>query len=870
MANLTGSPLDLYVQEQIDIRQKVLGNNPDIQSLDVRILNNHNKNAWLRLASSVDVKNEKALSSLGDNITIPLGENLAKGFVLIGGVTNTINGTSFPRGGVIPNQLSGEFPLVAAQYSYGLGNRDYGLQPPPGLISAQIQHLNRGAIRKFQIKLQAQNKDQMAILEALYLRLGYYMLLEWGHTNYIDRNKGYISRPDFNTPAFNLLFEKGNIDSDIETAIGDHRRNSGGNYDGALFKVDNYSWSVNSDGSYDITLSGVSKGGLIDSLIIGSPGIFDSEATPIEDYIIINPSTDEKRNILKNLGVNANDKDLVDVYTKTVSTKLANGEYQKLKLAGAIQIKNPNSITSPDVLNVVDAFDTSDDDLVTTILDQNKSILNQVLFKLTRELKKQSWKTINDKKRYKNFQLRPELLQSLGLPELKELLSIKFDNVNKESNPYEYNYITLGSLISIIKEKVLKSPNNTKIKMSDGYEDNLMLTHWFQHSTDPAVCVIPFSIEGNTEDNLNSIISTAFRKGSGGNESFQGRLMAIHVNIEYITKTLQDTAGDGGEINLYTFLEKLMYGIQDALGGINNFTVTYDDINGINIKDDTIIPGVEEDNDTSQTKLRLYGTLPNNEGSFVRNVSAQSKITGKMATQIAIGSTASGNTVSNSTSLLARWNEGLVDRLQLAEQTKIELQRMLISGAEGDTSSINEIEEELNKKYETQKEFLIKQYQEFQNLGEATYTQANANLKTLLEYDMAVKTLNGNIAGKGFIPIDLTVELEGISGILLYNKLITTDEILPSSYNNKIDFIITAMDHSISNNEWVTTLSTLSVPKKTDTANRINTKDNNEFSIPNPVSSQTNQPTNKSTNRVTNSPPLPWSTQAVNQEASKR
>jgi len=241
-----------------------------------------------------------------------------------------------------------------------------------------------------------------------------------------------------------------------------------------------------------------------------------------------------------------------------------------------------------------------------------------------------------------------------------------------------------------------------------------------------------------------------------------------------------------------------------------------------------------------------------------------------MATQIAIGSTASGNTVSNSTSLLARWNEGLVDRLQLAEQTKIELQRMLISGAEGDTSSINEIEEELNKKYETQKEFLIKQYQEFQNLGEATYTQANANLKTLLEYDMAVKTLNGNIAGKGFIPIDLTVELEGISGILLYNKLITTDEILPSSYNNKIDFIITAMDHSISNNEWVTTLSTLSVPKKTDTANRINTKDNNEFSIPNPVSSQTNQPTNKSTNRVTNSPPLPWSTQAVNQEASKR
>ena len=129
MANLTGSPLDAYVQEQIDIRQKVLGNNPEIQSLDVRILNNHNKNAWVRLASSVDVNNNDILSYLG---YIPTGEELAKGFVLIGGVTDTRKADTFPVGGVIPNSAVSSFPLSAAQYSYGLGNRDYGLQPPPG------------------------------------------------------------------------------------------------------------------------------------------------------------------------------------------------------------------------------------------------------------------------------------------------------------------------------------------------------------------------------------------------------------------------------------------------------------------------------------------------------------------------------------------------------------------------------------------------------------------------------------------------------------------------------------------------------------------------------------------------------------------
>ena len=833
MANLTGSPLDSYVQDQIEIRQKVLGNNPEIQNLDVRVLNNHNKNSWVRLASSVDVIGENILSEVGN---IPKGENLAKGFVLMGGVTNTIGGASLPRGGVIPDQQSNQYPLTAAQYSYGLGNLDYGLTPPPGLISAQIQHLNRGAIRKFQIKLQAQNKDQMAILESLYLRLGYYMLLEWGHTNYIDRNKQYISRPDFNTPAFNKLFEKGNIDSNIETVIESHKRDTGGNYDGALFKVDNFSWSINKDGSYDITLSGISKGGLVDSLTIGSPGIFEEEVSPIEDYIIVNPSPDEKRSILTSLGATINDSDLAEFYTKTIGTLLANGEYLKLKQSGAIQIKNPNSVSQPDVLNVVSAFDSSDDDSAITILDQNKSILNKILFNLTRELKQQTWSQINNKNRYKSYQLRPEYVKSLNIPELKELVSIQFDNTNKESNPYEYNYITLGALISIIKEKVLGQNNNIKIKISDSYEDNLMLTHWFQHSTDPKICLIPFSIEGETEDNLNKILSKTFRVGTGNNESYQGRLMAIHVNIEFITKTLQEVSDNNG-INLYKFLDKLMFSIQDALGGLNRFTITYDDINGINIKDDTIIPGINEAKDQTneeKRKLRLYGTLPQIEGNFVRNVSAQSKITGKMATQIAIGSTASGNTVNNSTSLLARWNEGLVDRLQITEQRKIPLNQIFLSAADGDASSVNEIEGELNKKYKTQKKFLIDQYQNFKNLGNPTYTQAQTNLKSLLEYDMAIKTLNGNIAGKGFIPIDLTVELDGISGILLYQKLLTTNEILPASYDNKIDFIVMAMDHTISNNEWVTTLSTLSVPKKANTSANVKNKDSNEFSLPKP------------------------------------
>ena len=196
---------------------------------------------------------------------------------------------------------------------------------------------------------------------------------------------------------------------------------------------------------------------------------------------------------------------------------------------------------------------------------------------------------------------------------------------------------------------------------------------------------------------------------------------------------------------------------------INRFTITYDNDNGINIKDDTIIPGVNDsDPDPLPTPLRLYGTLPNIEGSFVKNVSAQSKITGKMATQIAIGSTASGNSINSSTSLLARWNDGLVDRLQFSEA----------STKNTTEAEPNELLEEVNKQYETQLEFLKESYENFKYLGSPSYTSAQTTLKNLLDYDLAVKTINGNIAGKGFIPIDLTLEMDGCQ-VYYYTKKYT-------------------------------------------------------------------------------------------------
>ena len=65
----------------------------------------------------------------------------------------------------------------------------------------------------------------------------------------------------------------------------------------------------------------------------------------------------------------------------------------------------------------------------------------------------------------------------------------------------------------------------------------------------------------------------------------------------------------------------------------------------------------------------------------------------------------------------------------------------------------------------------------------------------------------------GFIPVNLSVELEGISGIKIFNKLVVNTTTLPYNYPETLEFIIKKVSHSLSNNKWVTKLETISIPK---------------------------------------------------------
>ena len=95
--------------------------------------------------------------------------------------------------------------------AYGfLSTSGYGYVPPPGLISADIKALNRGSLREATIELKAHSMEQFEVIDKLYLRLGFSMLLEWGWSFYYDNTGEYHN--SYHNVATDSFFFKTGID----------------------------------------------------------------------------------------------------------------------------------------------------------------------------------------------------------------------------------------------------------------------------------------------------------------------------------------------------------------------------------------------------------------------------------------------------------------------------------------------------------------------------------------------------------------------------------------------------------------------------------------------------------------------------------
>jgi lysophospholipase L1-like esterase len=237
-SKVIGGPLDKGVTNQLDIRSKVLSSgyrdNFALQYMSA-------KTGWVKMSSSVLVESN---------------DDLAKKYILLGGTSG--------RSG----------SLTYSNFTEGKGFR-----PMPGITGVNIKSINKfGLLKEATITYNCWDVSQLQELEILFMRPGYSVLLEWGHSLYYTTETNWEKVP----MTVSNFFTPGTTKQMVYAEIEKLKKESGYNYDAIYGFIKNFSWSFRADGGYDCTTTLTSIGEIIESLQIDidNPGLGNPPPPP--------------------------------------------------------------------------------------------------------------------------------------------------------------------------------------------------------------------------------------------------------------------------------------------------------------------------------------------------------------------------------------------------------------------------------------------------------------------------------------------------------------------------------------------------------------------------------------------------------------
>jgi len=801
--NVIGLNIEEGVRKQIEKRQEKLGQTditPDI------IQYTNANSSWMRLASSVDL-NEA-------NEYAPKGSDLAKNLVLFGPnvkiadtysdptAVDVVTGENTSDKIYTPYQPTQALTSLNGEYyrdpgSYGFGDiSKYGFSGPPGIESIEVQALNRGAIRKANISIVAQNPAQFKLIEALYLRLGFSMLVEWGHTMYYDNDGNFITSPPFSNQAFDNFINGGQSFLSIARKIENVRKETDYNYDGFIGYVTNFDWSYRPNGTYSISLSLISRGGLIDSLTVNHPALLVDNKNPFRTFKVTKKEQEAINKLTEEELVTVDEKDNQFFETVKISNLQDNNIARK---ALEETLKNANA--------------------------KPRDII-ELFINLTRLHLKNRSESKNDANAPKHY--------TLGQGKYLNTFALKFDNGEPINGSQENYYIELGRLCLFISNNCLlyakegTTDEDQIINIDYSYNKSYMLSHPLQTSADPGVCVFKTEIE-NKKNNITSTVphplknQGSFRKRG---DFYKVDLMQIPINIEYIRNILINERDEDNKIDLLTFLTKILEGVRIATGLLNNFVVTYDENNNIvRIYDDNYIPG-ERGGKTATINVNY---LKDNEGTFVNSINLRSKIFPKLQNLVAIASqNPNGASVGENVASYQKLNQEYQDRIAKHTSTGYTANEL-----ETDEET-NSFENTFKNSYERLTNFITDTYgfSQWKLPSSDLIDQAKKDLESILNYEVQKDVQNGRLPSPFFMPIELDISMKGLAGFKLYEKFdITPDDILPSNYPSNLNYIIQGVSHTIKSNTWETSLKTLSWIAGTNVSKNLTTSNPSKYAV---------------------------------------
>ena len=250
-----------------------------------------NKQCVIRMTSMVDYVENVNLEIGGlegaQSFNALRGAALSQNFILEGGVLSDFarvrNGKrevrrvttprdSFPRPGQTTNLGYGDLAIGADASSDG-----YGIVPMPGIIDINVRTKSAyGSLREAKVNFECHNRRQLEVLEMLYMRPGYMVVLEWGWTPYVG-NDGKIKneRRLLEDITDGRIYTNNITQQEVFSYINKLKEEHNGNYDGFLGFVKNFGFQAREDGGFSCYTELISIGEVIESLKIPNISITD-------------------------------------------------------------------------------------------------------------------------------------------------------------------------------------------------------------------------------------------------------------------------------------------------------------------------------------------------------------------------------------------------------------------------------------------------------------------------------------------------------------------------------------------------------------------------------------------------------------------
>ena len=279
-----GRPLSGSTLDAINIKQRLLGERYDTETIALARHYFNSRSPWVRLSSGVRIYDLEKAEYFG----VQLGNQLAKENILTAF-------DEFENSAVLDSTLSdyyGGFHSVGRSSTIGgtVSYDEFGPRPRPGITNVSTTvHGMYGSLKTTTVNFKCWTPLQLDILDVLYMRPGYTVVLEMGYSHYVrESESGFYEINDDIVPidifSDTYISEESNNFNKIYKDIVKKRAQYVGAYEGVVGVVKNFVWSLQPDGSYNCTVDIVSKGELIDSLVasIGKGSIEEKNPEPTE------------------------------------------------------------------------------------------------------------------------------------------------------------------------------------------------------------------------------------------------------------------------------------------------------------------------------------------------------------------------------------------------------------------------------------------------------------------------------------------------------------------------------------------------------------------------------------------------------------